>query len=93
MRFIIVALFALLPMTAMAGDRVTGADIDDVYEYVDAALVGNSCSAKSKDGGESCEVECPTHERAECRGTKTSANCLCLPASKPPVVREGLEAY
>lgn len=51
-----------------------------------AAAAGNSCSAASADGQETCQVTCPAHERAVCKGTAHTASCDCHPATQPPVV-------
>ena len=93
MRFITITFIALLPMTAMAGDRVTLDDIDDVYEYVDGLAAGNSCSAESKDGSSSCSITCVVWENAKCSATETVATCACVDAGPKPIERGGLEAY
>ena len=93
MRFLTILLFALLPLTAMAGDRVSLEDIDDVYEYVDATLVGNSCKAETKDGTSSCAITCVAWENAQCRANERTATCLCVGASPKPLDHGGLEAY
>jgi len=84
MRFITLFLLALLPVTAMAGDRVTSRDISDLYEYVDDSMAGNSCKAEAKDGTDKCSITCVSWENAICTSTRTTATCLCLPASRPP---------
>jgi hypothetical protein len=87
------AFLAFLPLTAMAGDRVTLEDIGDVYEYVDAMAIGNSCKAETKDGSSSCAITCVDWENAHCMATETTATCLCLGASPKPIKPGGLEAY
>ena len=89
MRFITIALIALMPVTALAGDTVTPLDISEVYEYVDASMMaGNSCSATGKDGS-NCSIPCPDHERALCSGSDEAyAFCECAPGSKPPRIQD-----
>ena len=55
MRFITMILFALLPLTAVASDGVSVRDIEDLYEYVDTSVAGNSCKAEAFDGTQACE--------------------------------------
>ena len=84
MRFIFITLLAFLPLTAMAGDRVTSRDITDIYEYVDATFAGNSCKAVSEDGAKTCQITCVEWENAKCSGGETTATCVCQVPSPPP---------
>jgi len=90
MRFITLILFALLPLTAMASDGVSLRDIEDIYEYVDTSVAGNSCKAESFDGSQACSITCVAWENAICSSSSSRAHCACVPTSKPPKDVEAL---
>ena len=79
MRFIIIALFAFLPLNAMADDSAfaTVGDIDELFELIETTRVaGNSCSAQNLDTGVTCSVACPDTLIAYCRDV-TSGTPIC----------------
>ena len=77
MRFLATAFVVFMPLTAMAADSVSSQDLDDVYDYVDGALMGNSCKATGKNDS-NCQVTCPPNYLALCSGDKTRvASCRC----------------
>ena len=84
MRIITMILFALLPLTAVASDGVSVRDIEDLYEYVDTTVAGNSCKAESLDGTQACSITCVAWENAICSASRSRAHCACVPTIKPP---------
>jgi hypothetical protein len=68
------------------GDAISTSDAISADAAAVDAAAGNSCSATSLDGSSSCQVTCPSHERAICSSNRTTASCGCFPATPPPVV-------
>ncbi len=83
MRFIFSILFFFLPMTAMAEELATQADLDDLFELV-SEINGNGCSAINVDNNKGCSIVCPTGMIPYCEDTSGNTKAVCQCSWPPP---------
>jgi len=73
-----VLIIAIFPSLALAGDRPTESDFEDLYDLMTEINGGQSACAATGTNGTACSITCTSGETAVCSGSDTvEADCYC----------------